>query len=57
MTLVIKDMPTEVGVNLALDGNAVISETIAPKATTTEPNGVGCGTCTNASATISVADD
>jgi hypothetical protein len=55
MTLVMQGMPTEVGVNLSLDGNTVVSETIAPKASTDEPNGVGCGTCTNASATVSVA--
>jgi hypothetical protein len=55
MTVVIQGLPTEVGLNLSLDGNAVTSETIAPKASTDEPNGAGCGTCTSASATVSVA--
>jgi hypothetical protein len=55
MTLVLKGMPAQVGLGLSVDGNAVISETIAPKSTTTELNGAGCGTCTNGSATVSVA--
>jgi hypothetical protein len=54
MTLVIQGLPTEVGLNLGLDGNAVLSETIAPKGSTAEPNGEGCGTCTNASVTVPV---
>lgn len=57
MTAVIQGLPTEIGLNLSLNGNAVMSETIAPKASTDEPNGAGCGICTNASATISVADE
>ena len=55
LTLGIRSLPTEVGLNLSLNGNAVMSETIVPKTTTDEPNGEGCGTCTNASATVSVA--
>ncbi len=55
MTVVIQGLPTEVGLTLSLDGNAVVSETIAPKASTNEPNGAGCGTCTTATATVSVA--
>jgi hypothetical protein len=45
---------SQVGLDLSVDGISVTSVTIAPKATTTEPNGPGCGTCTNASETISV---
>jgi hypothetical protein len=45
----------QLGLNLSLDGNNLLNETIAPKQTTTEPNGAGCGTCTNASATLSIA--
>ncbi len=44
------------GLALSLDGAELVNETIAPKATTTEPNGSGCGTCTNASATLSLSD-
>jgi hypothetical protein len=55
MTLVINGLPAEVGLSLSLDGNAVVNETIAPKSSTNEPNGAGCGTCTNASGTVSVA--
>lgn len=55
MTLVILNLPPQVALSLSLDGNAVVSETIAPKATTDEPNGAGCGTCTTATATVSVA--
>jgi hypothetical protein len=54
MTLVITSLPARLGVELSLGGNTVLSQTIAPKQTTTEPNGAGCGTCTNASATLSV---
>jgi hypothetical protein len=45
----------QVGLDLSVDGRSVTSVTIAPKATTTEPNGAGCGTCTNASTTIPIA--
>jgi hypothetical protein len=55
MTLVLQGMPAQVGLSLSVDGNAVMSESIAPKSATTEPNGAGCGTCTNASATVSLA--
>ena len=55
MVLVIQGLPTQVGLNLSLDGKAVMNETIAPRSITTEPNGAGCGTCTHGSATVSVA--
>ncbi len=45
---------SKVGLALSVDGRSVISETIAPKAITTEPNGAGCGICTNASATVAI---
>jgi hypothetical protein len=45
----------QLGLKLSVDGNALMNETIAPTQTTTEPNGAGCGTCTNASATLSIA--
>jgi len=48
-------MPAQLGLDLSLNGNELMKETIAPAQTTTEPNGVGCGTCTNASATLSIA--
>jgi hypothetical protein len=47
--------PGKVGMNLTVDGKQIFNQTVMPKAVTTEPNGVGCGTCTNASATVSVA--
>jgi len=43
------------GLNLSLEGNELMDVTIAPARTTTEPNGAGCGACTNASATLSIA--
>ncbi len=55
MNLGIAGMPAQVGVDLTVDGTELINETIAPTQTTTQPNGVGCGTCTNASATLSIA--
>jgi hypothetical protein len=45
----------QVALDLSVNGRALVSEAISPKSTTTEPNGAGCGTCTNASATLSVA--
>jgi len=45
----------QLGLNLSVDGNALMNETIAPKAKTT--GSAACGTCTNASATLSIADD
>ena len=42
-----------VTMNLTRDGKSLLSDTLTPQAKTTEPNGVGCGTCTNASATAS----
>jgi hypothetical protein len=45
----------QLALDLSLDGNELMNETIAPTSTTTEPNGAGCGTCTNASATVSIA--
>jgi hypothetical protein len=54
MKLGVQGTPAQVGLALSLDGSAVMSETIAPKFTTTEPNGMGCGFFTNGSATVSV---
>ena len=45
----------QVGLSLSINGATVAGETIAPTSSTTEPNGAGCGTCTNASAAISLA--
>jgi hypothetical protein len=41
---------------LSLGPTQLINETIAAMATTTQPNGEGCGTCTNASANLSLSD-
>jgi hypothetical protein len=57
MTLVIQGVPAEVGLDLSVDGNEVMNETIAPNVMTTEPNGAGCGTCSNASAALSITND
>ncbi len=45
----------QLGLNLSVDGNPLMNETIAPKATTT--GSAACGTCTNAASTLSIADD
>ena len=42
----------QVSLDLSVDGTTLLNETISPMATTTEPNGTGCGTCTNASDTL-----
>lgn len=54
MQLTLQGLPAQVPVDITVDGQSVMSETITPTATTTEPNGQGCGTCTNASATASI---
>jgi hypothetical protein len=41
-----------VSLDLSVDGTTLLNETISPMATTTEPYGTGCGTCTNASDTL-----
>jgi hypothetical protein len=46
---------SQVAIDLSVDGMELDHETIAPAVKTTEPRGPGCGTCTNASATLSVA--
>jgi hypothetical protein len=46
---------SQIAIDLSLDGTELIDETIRPTTKTTEPNGAGCGTCTNASATLSIA--
>jgi hypothetical protein len=55
IVLGINGTPAQLGLDLSLEGNELMKETIAPTQTTTEPNGAGCGTCTNASATLSIA--
>jgi hypothetical protein len=55
IVLRINGMPAQLGLDLSLNENELMNETIAPTQTTTEPNGAGCGTCTNASATLSIA--
>lgn len=52
---VVSPLLTRVGLELEVDGRTLMNETITPKANTTEPNGAGCGMCTNASATVSIA--
>lgn len=54
MTVTIQGLPTQVGLALSVNGMPLTSETVAPMSTTTEPNGHGCGTCTNASAMLSI---
>lgn len=40
-------------VHLVANGTTLVGATVRPAATTTEPNGPGCGECTNASAMLS----
>jgi hypothetical protein len=54
LTVTLQGLPAQVTVGLSRDGNSLTSEIISPASTTSEPNGAGCGTCTNASATVSV---
>jgi hypothetical protein len=55
MMLSIQGLTAQIPVDIAVDGKSLLSATIAMTATTTESNGQGCGTCTNASATASIA--
>jgi hypothetical protein len=55
MTIAIQGLPTQVGLDLAMDGKALASKTLTPVSETTEPNGPGCGTCTNARGTVMIA--
>jgi hypothetical protein len=50
-------MPTQVGLDLSVNGSALLSESVAITQTTSEPNGVGCGEVTRGSATVSIATD
>jgi hypothetical protein len=55
MTLAINALPMQVAMILTEAGKQLLDQTVMPQSTTTSPNGEGCGTCTNASATVSVA--
>ncbi|MGA7121996.1 MAG: hypothetical protein WBY94_17945 [Polyangiaceae bacterium] len=45
---------SQVAIDLSVDGTELMQESVALKATTTEPNGPGCGRCTTAAASISL---
>ena len=55
MTLTINAIPAQVALTLTTAGQTLVDQTIMPQAVTTEPNGEGCGTCTNASVTVPVS--
>jgi hypothetical protein len=50
-------LPARVGLELSAGATPVVSSTVMPTQTTTEPNGTGCGFVTRGSATIHVAPD
>ena len=52
LIIVINTMPSRVDVALTRDGGSILTEVVMPQSTTTEPNGSGCGTCTNSAASI-----
>ena len=47
--------PDNLTITVALDGEEIHSETLAPDYDVTEPNGEGCGECYSGSAEISVS--
>jgi hypothetical protein len=53
LSITIPSLSPHVGVNLSVGGKSLLVGTLTPQSTTTEPNGKGCGFCTNASATAS----
>jgi hypothetical protein len=55
LAITIPTLASHVALNLSTGGKPLLVETLTPQATTTEPNGKGCGTCTNASAMASTA--
>jgi hypothetical protein len=55
LSITIPSLTSHVALNLSVGGKPLLASTLTPQAATTEPNGKGCGTCTNASATASTA--
>jgi hypothetical protein len=52
MVLTMPGLPSQVAVALSRDGSRLASDTVAPVETTSEPNGAGCGACTNAAGAV-----
>jgi hypothetical protein len=53
LAIMIPSLTSHVALNLSSGSKSVFAGTVTPQSATTEPNGKGCGTCTNASATVS----
>ncbi|HEY6458531.1 MAG TPA: hypothetical protein VIY73_00220, partial [Polyangiaceae bacterium] len=54
LSLSLQAMASSIDVQVLLGASSIASVSVTPVAATTEPNGPGCGDCTNASATVSV---
>jgi hypothetical protein len=48
-------LATQGSVVLLRDGMQIANASFTPQLTTTEPNGQGCGLCTNGAATVAVS--
>jgi hypothetical protein len=55
LAVTIQSLPSHVALSLSVGGKSLVNDMLTPQAATTEPNGKGCGTCTNASATVSTS--
>ncbi len=50
MVVTLPGLPSQIAVTLSRDGSQLASTTVAPAPASTEPNGAGCGVCTNGAA-------
>ncbi|HEV3191616.1 MAG TPA: hypothetical protein VGY54_14000 [Polyangiaceae bacterium] len=54
LVLVLQGLPKQVALNLTLDWSEILNKAVSPMPKTDEPNGPGCGQCTNAQTTLTV---
>jgi hypothetical protein len=54
LLLVLQMLPKEVAMNLTRDGTVILNKVVSPARQTDEPNGHGCGQCTNAQSTLMI---
>jgi hypothetical protein len=56
MNVVIPGDPSPIGIDLSLDGAVLLSQSVTPQETTTQPGGPSCAATTQGTATIALAD-
>ncbi len=55
MNVVISRIPNQLDIRLSRDGQELTNRSLVRQSSTTEPNGVGCGFCTNAPARLALS--